>query len=158
MSGSNETISDGAAGREVVSLLGEQVGLYQRLEQLAEAQRKLIEIDDTRPLLKLLAQRRKLTTALAQLSARLAPYRDHWDDLKAALAPAECQAIDELVAEAGRRLRRILDKDEADGRLLAAKKTSMAQSLGELETGRRTLAAYGAGTGKRLSILDRTEA
>ncbi len=144
-----------------MDLLKRQLALYQRIEQLADAQRKAIEVDDTRPLLKLLSQRQKLTTTLTNLDAELAPYREHWNEIKEALPPTERRGLDEMVEEAGERLRRILDRDEADGRLLAAKKNHMAHSMSELETARRTLVAYGGTAGAatdKTPILNRTEA
>jgi hypothetical protein len=99
-----------------------------------------------------------LTAALSELNMELAPYRGQWEELKAELSPVERRSLDGMVREAGAHLRRILDQDEADVRLLAAKKTRTAQSMGELETGRRTLAAYSGTTGPRTSVLDGTEA
>ena len=102
-----------------------------------------------------------MTAALTELGAKLTPYSDRWDDIRGVLTPAERRVLDRMLGEAGERLRRILDKDEADGRLLAARKTRMAQSMGELDTARRTLAAYG-GTAESAAggspILDGTEA
>ena|GEM_PF-1764242 len=161
MHGSSDRVVNAAAGREVMASLGKQLGLYRRLEQLTEAQRRLVEIDDARPLLRLLSERQKLTAALTELGAKLTPYRDRWDDIRDVLTPAECRVLDRMLGEAGERLKRILDKDEADGRLLAARKTRMVQSMGELDTARRTLDAYGGTAGSAAGgspILDGTEA
>ncbi len=161
MSESNAIEDQMGAGQRVIDLLGRQLVLYRRIEQLADAQRKAIEVDDTRPLMRLLSQRQKLTTALTKLDAELTPYRERWDGIKEALPPAERRGLDEMVKEAGERLRRILDQDEADGRLLAAKKNHMTHSMSELETARRTLVAYGGTAGAatdKAPILNRTEA
>ena len=158
MSTARPAESAAPAGPRLMDLFGRQLGLYRRLEQLADVQRKVIEIDDTRPLLQLLSERQKLTTALAELNAEITPYRERWSEVRQTLSAADGAALDGLVRETGDRLRRILENDAADTRLLAAKKNRMAQSLGELETGRRTLSAYGGATVPRAPLLDETEA
>lgn len=161
MPGSNETPENATAGRTVMGLLGKQLELYRRLEQLADEQRRLIEIDDARPLLRLLSQRQKLTASLTQLGADLAPYRKRWDEIRSALVPAKRQVLDDMLDESRVRLRKILDKDDADGRLLAARKARIAQSMGTLETARRTLDAYGGTAGAAATgsaVLNSTEA
>ena len=155
----DESAVEASAGQEAMDLLKRQLGLFKQLEQLTDAQRQAIEFDDTRPLLGLLSRRQKLTSALTQLSAELAPYRRRWADTKETLAPTERDALDELLEEARERLRRILDHDEADGRLLAARKSRMVESMGELDTARRTLVAYGeTAAGGGSSVLHGAEA
>jgi len=160
MSASGETTTEAPPGRAVMDLLGRQLGLFRQLEQLADAQHKAIEVDDTRPLMELLSRRAKLTSALTRLNAELAPYRRCWDDTRKTLVPEDRRTLDEMLEEAGTRLRRILDRDEADGRLLAAKKAGMVQSMDELDTARRTLSAYGdtAAAAGGSSVLHGTEA
>ncbi|MCP4590410.1 MAG: flagellar protein FlgN [bacterium] len=154
-------VPDGSFGdRRVMNLLERQFKLYDQLEQLADVQRDLIEQDDAQPLLRLLTQRQKLTTALTGLDAELAPYRARWSEVTEGLPPAERQALNEQIREAEARLRRILARDDADGRRLAARKMRAAENMSELETARRTLVAYGgaAGGAGGARLLDGTEA
>ncbi|MCK4660292.1 MAG: hypothetical protein KAV82_12285 [Phycisphaerae bacterium] len=158
MSVSSDTTDDRSAGHKAMELLGRQLNLYQRIEQLAEAQRRLIEGDDSRPLLRLLSERQKLTAELTRLNHELAPYRQRWEALKVAMLPSERRAMEEMVKKAAARLRRILEKDEADGQLLAAKKSRARHDIGTLGTAQRTLAAYAGNTTQQPSILESTEA
>jgi hypothetical protein len=139
-------------------LLGKQVDLYGRIERLSLAQRGCIEGEDTRPLLGLLSDRQRLTVALTDLNAELAPYRARWDQVKATLLDGERSEIERLFAQVRECLRRILDGDESDVRLLAAKRDSTAGRLRGLDAARQTLTAYGKGASAAAGMLEGTEA
>ena len=139
-------------------LLARQLALYTRLERLSAAQRDCIQREDTRPLLSLLTERQRLTAALTALSAELTPYRLRWDALKRELAPAPRAEIEGLLREVGVLLRRILDGDEADVRLLASRRDNTAGDLRGLHAAQRTLSAYAATAAASAGSLEGTEA
>jgi hypothetical protein len=157
----NEPERDAEAGHRLMTLLDRQLELYRRLEQLADAQHRAIELEDPRPLMQLLGERQKLTTALTELNAEMTPYRGRWEEIRAAMGPGDVRLLDDRVADVETRLRRILERDEADGRRLAARKARVAQDMGGVDRARRTLAAYGgagAVSSARRAVLDGTEA
>jgi len=144
-------------GGEVLGLLARQVEIYRRLEALADRQRRLIAEEDPQPLLGLLADRRKLTEELTEMSGRLEPYRARWSALRTTLTPQEQAAAEQLLQEAGERLSRVIEGDRTDAQLLAARKARMVVSMSSAQAGRRMLAAYGDATrfsGARVDRMD----
>ncbi len=140
----------------LLGLLDRQVDVYRRLESLAQRQRTLVVEADPRPLLELLADRQRLTDELTGLSDRLEPFRARWAAVRQALSRDERQNVDRLVAEAGERLGRIMLADQADAKLLAARKSRAASSVACLHSGQRALVAYGRAnaSGARVDRMD----
>lgn len=158
MSICDENQGDAAAAGRLRELLARQLDLYRRLERLSGAQRQSIETEDPRPLLILLSERQRLTAALSELNPELAAFRLRWASVKPALPAGQRNEIDAMLAEVAERLRRILDGDEADARLLAARKHSLAAQLGELDAAKQTLAAYGQASATKAGALEGTQA
>jgi predicted nuclease with TOPRIM domain len=142
---------------EILDLLQRQAALYRELQTLAERQRDVIGGADTRPLLRLLADRQKLTDELTEVSGRIAPYRARWNELRDALTTQQREAADRLLREAAERLGRVIQTDEADARLLAVRKSQTATAATAVQAGQRMLAAYGARAGPEAKHLDRTD-
>ncbi len=148
---------DSLAGTaEMVSLLREQVSLYGRLEKLASRQQSLVADEDTGPLLTLLAQRQKLSAELAGMRTRLEPIRRDWDRHRDGLSGAERVEADRLLKETRRLLRNVIQRDEEDARLLAARKEAIAVALRSSHSTEQALSAYRApdGDSGRISHLD----
>lgn len=126
----------------VVSLLRRQVGLYERLEQFADRQRSFVSREDTQSLLSLLADRQRISTELTEISGRLEPVRRDWSTFKHRMdanARAEAEA---LWSESKARLKRVLDRDEEDARVLAARKELVGRSLQSARSSADALGAY----------------
>lgn len=116
---------------ELVTLLGHQRTLFRRLSMLAERQRALVVEDDARPLMALLAERQKLVDGLTGLSARLAPYRERWSEVYAALDDTSRRAVAVMLEEANAALGRIVQADGKDCETLSARRESISQRLSE---------------------------
>jgi hypothetical protein len=145
------------AGEEgVLELLRRQVNLYRRLETLSQQQRNQISSDDPQPLLRLLADRQRLTDALVETSRRLAPFREKFSAVRAALETGEREEVDRLLKEAGQRLDRILRADQDDAKLLAARKVRASTALSQTQVGRRMLNAYAPPSGPGNVASNRT--
>ena len=130
-----------AAG-EVLPLLREQAGLYARLETLANRQRSLVTGDEVGPLLMLLADRQKLSESLVQIGHRLAPIRRDWSACRERLEPSQRVEAERLIGEARDRLRRIMQMDEQDARVLAARKETAAKTLQAAHSTSQAAQAY----------------
>ncbi len=137
---------------EVMELLRNQSRLFERLEGFADRQRSLVAEDDPRPLLALLADRQKLAKELTQIAVQLSAIRKNWATFREGLATNEKAEADGLVDEATRRLRRVIEGDERDSRLLQVKKRITSDAL------RATRATSEAITAYRLPISGRNEA
>lgn len=137
----------------VLRLLREQVSLYTRLEQCASRQRPLIAQEDTAPLMSLLAERQRLSVELAEVSARLEPVRRDWETLRQRFSHPERDEAEQLLAEIRERLRRLIDSDEEDARMLSARKQAAAEGLRATHSVGQALSAYGT-TGERSARLD----
>ena len=127
---------------DVLGLLDRQVSLYGKLETLAQKQRALITNEDTAPLLKVLAQRQRLTTALQEINDQIAPFRSDWPRFKQSMAPIDRARVEELVRQANERLGNLLDQDEQDVRMLSARKQRVGSMLKGVCSGKQAIAAY----------------
>ena len=126
----------------LIDLLARQRDLYRNLRELSERQRNLITGDRPELLLSILRDRQDLVTALARLNNELGPFRRNWDSVYAALPEARRAAASELLREINGLLRVILQTDQEDGALLAARKQAAGAALHDLAGGQVANAAY----------------
>jgi hypothetical protein len=126
----------------MLAWLEEQSSLFGRLESLASKQRTLVSQEDTGPLLALLGERQRLSSRLTQLGSRLEPIRRNWNDVRGRLSGDQRSAADRCLAESRKRLQRIMDSDEHDARVLAARKQNVAQALRGTHDSRCAVTAY----------------
>ncbi len=133
---------------EIVGLLSRQLSLYDQLTSLAVKQRKLVAAEDTRPLMKVLAQRQRLTIELDALNARMAPLRDSWPTVREELDAQDRTMADDLISKVNSRLKTLLDGDAADVEMLQLRKQRVGMELGTVRNRRKAVAAYqNAGNG-----------
>lgn len=128
--------------RDALGLLRRQAGLFTKLVQLAEKQRNLVSQADTRPLMALLAERQRLTVGLTEISHELAPARRDWVSTRNALTSVEREEADGLVTQVRERMRELIDSDERDAQVLAARKGVVARELRETRTIGQAVSAY----------------
>ncbi len=131
-----------AEAAAILDLLERQVRLYRALRRLVDRQRPMIVRDQTAPLLTLLAERQKLTAELGTLSAQLNRYRQDWARVREALSTPQRERAERQIGEVEQMVRGLLETDEADARLLGARKAATRQAMGELAVGHRAAAAY----------------
>jgi len=130
------------SSQRILSLLRAQATLYEKLEVCATGQRTLIEADDVKPLLTMLGDRRRITDALTEVAERLRPVRERWDEFRAVFTPAEKDQAEQLIDEAKERMRRLMEQDETDARLLAAKKQFTGKAVGAVHAQSQAITAY----------------
>lgn len=141
---------------EVLGLLDKQVTLYGELEMLADKQSQLLGEDDATPLLKVLACRQRLTVALQDLAQRMAPFRAEWQRVKEAMNARQREAAESMVLQVNERLRRLIERDERDVRMLAARRRTVGAALDQLNCGRSTVQAYSQPVAAGHSNFDQT--
>jgi hypothetical protein len=128
----------------VLTLLSEQASLYERLESLAERQRTLVSDDDVSPLFELLADRQRLSEQLLRIGGCLGPVRREWSSFRSRLTTMEQAEADRLWNEAGNRLRRVMESDERDTRVLSGRRQAVAAALGTSQATGQAMSAYRA--------------
>jgi len=127
---------------ELIGLLAEQRELYTQLGRLVENQRAWITGDEPERLLAALGERQCCIDRLESSASRLRAYQENWEDVRRGLTAAELERVGRLVGEVNALIAGILQRDEADAQLLAARKGSTSQALGALRTARQAGAAY----------------
>lgn len=132
---------------EIIRLLSAQRDLYALLGRLAERQRGLITGNESQQLLKILAERQRVLAALGKITERLRPYQERWQEIRRQLSAEEVTSVDALVADMQQQLATIIEKDEADVKLLAARKETTTQTMKGLKHRRDAGAAYAASAG-----------
>lgn len=137
---------------DVLSLLIEQRDLYAQLAGLAEQQRRMVTGEQAEQLLAILAERQKIVNRLGGLGDRLRPYQQDWPAVRSRMSEAEAQQVDTLLAQANALLSGIIEKDEADVRTLAARKTSTGSTICGLSQRRQAGSAYAASAGGRAQV------
>jgi hypothetical protein len=152
--GTTRTVLD--APDVVLKLLREQAASYDRLEALSNRQRSLVSDDDVGPLLALLVDRQKISDQLTQIAARLAPVRCEWVAFRTSLTPVQRAEADRLLGDAGDRLRRIIEHDEQDARILSGRKQSACNALRTTHSTSQAISAYRVVSGRtgRLDCVD----
>jgi len=127
---------------EILRMLREQAALYGQLETYAKKQHGLVTQDDTAMLLALLADRQRLSVNLQRLGVRLDPVRRYWAFHHARLTPAQQGEADALLANIRGRLRRVMESDEKDARVLSARKQTAAGSIRATRASGQAVTAY----------------
>ncbi len=128
----------------VLALLDEQATLLRRLEVLANRQRELIATDDTRPLISLLGDRRKVMTSLAGVGGRIESARSDWVAYRERFSPHDAERADQLLREIGDRMKKVIESDEEDARLLSLKRKQAVQGIDSAVASQTAVTAYGA--------------
>lgn len=127
----------------VLRLLRKQRELYERLADLSQRQRSLITGDHPEQLLTILRDRQSLVNGLAQIHEQLAPLRSDWEQMFERLAPAAKQEVSDLLKQINGMLRGIIESDQQDGALLAARRNAVGQAVGRIGEARAANTAYG---------------
>jgi len=127
---------------DVLGLLRRQAALFLRLEQFASRQRTLVREDDAGPLLSLLADRQKLSTELTGIARQLAPVRAEWPAFRERLSTDQRAEAEVLLQDSSQRLRRVIEGDETDARLLSVRKRVVADDLRVTHAAGEALSAY----------------
>jgi uncharacterized protein YPO0396 len=127
---------------ELLDLLVRQHELYRQLRRLALAQHDLIAAEDPTGLLNLLSQRQRLIEQLAELNVKLEPARADWKRVESMLTTEQRGKAQRLVEEVGQLLAEILQADEADSKVLSARKQMIGQKIQATVAQSQVQAAY----------------
>ena len=126
----------------VLGLLREQRSLYTELESLASKQRSLITGDDPTRLLELLAKRQLIASSLSKVAQRFEPMKRDWEAIRAGFDSNQRLEAEHLLDDIRVHLRRVIDGDEQDARLLSARKEATAGALRKSHSNQSALNAY----------------
>lgn len=118
-----------ADDRYALPLLRAQAALFGRLESLAARQRELVTSDEAEALLVVLNDRQALAAELAGVVRRFEPMRRDWRTVRSRLSDVDRAEADGLLTGIRDQLRRVMDGDERDVRLLSARKVMTAAGL-----------------------------
>ncbi|MEX0744253.1 MAG: flagellar export chaperone FlgN [Phycisphaeraceae bacterium] len=139
----------------LVEKLTQQRDRYEQLKQLASRQAALIEQGETEQLLGVLAQRQQLVDELGRLSTEIAPYRERWGELSAALSEADRQRVNGLIESVERLLEQIIEQDDRDRQQLQAARDQVGNEVKQTHHAGRAMNAYravpAAGPGARFT-------
>ncbi len=128
--------------QRLLSLLGEQRGMFRQLRRLAERQQLLVLQDEPQPLLELLTERQQLVDGLGGLNAQLGEYKKNWTTVYAGLDEGSRKQVAELLEEVNASLGMILQSDSRDTATLTARRHNMADQLTVFDARGRVGAAY----------------
>ncbi len=139
---------------ELLDLLTRQHDIYRELRDLASRQRSTIAAEDPTALLDILSQRQALIDQLTEINQRLEPVRADWKRIEQMLTTSQRQRAGKLVEQVGDLLQEILTSDEADTKLLSARKEMTGRQIRTQAAGAQVQAAYqkasgGQGTGRQ---------
>lgn len=137
-----KTDSQPCTSETVLSLLRRQATLYARLEAFAAQQRSVVAAEDTASLLAILSDRQRLSLELGRVAESFEPIRRCWSEIRARLSQPQQTEADGLLADIKHRLRKVIDADEQDARLLSARRQRAADDLRSLQSTHRVVHAY----------------
>lgn len=141
---SEPNLDSGDGVQRLIGLLTEQRDLYQKLEALSQAQHALVTGNDPGRLLDVLSQRQALLDRLGALAEQIRPYQQEWPRVRASLSGEQGKILDRLVHEVNKLLGSIIQRDQADSQLLAARKSAAEEGMQRMQTGKQAGSAYAA--------------
>lgn len=127
---------------ELLDLLTRQHDLYRQLRELAAQQSGTIAAEDPSALLDILSRRQSLIDELAEINQRLEPVRADWKRIESMLTTSQRQRAGRLVEQVGELLAEILASDEADSKMLSARKVMTGQQITQSTASAQVQAAY----------------
>lgn len=133
--------------RRLRTLLGEQVGLYESLDELGAKQAELIERGSGAELLTLIQQRERVVGEITRLNEELSPLASEWESLRERLPAGEADSIATQVERVGTLVERIRVRDERDTERLNQARQRVSDELKTLSSRRTAAAAYGSQPG-----------
>ncbi len=122
--------------------LREQAGLFSRLEGLAARQQALVAGEAIEPLMSVLADRQKVSVRLAEIASFLKPVRSAWKEFRTQFDATQRDEAETLVTNTEASLKRLIENDERDARILSARKQRVAEQLSGLNSSGGAVAAY----------------
>lgn len=134
--------SDDRTPDAVLAILKEQRTLYTELDSLASKQRSLITGDDPNRLLTLLAKRQRVSVSLTDVARRFEPIKENWEQIKKGFNAAQRVEAENLLDDIRMYLRRVIEGDEQDARLLSARKQATAGALRQSHVAQQAVSAY----------------
>jgi hypothetical protein len=133
----------------VILALEEQLGCYQRLAKLAEAQHEHVKQGQTDALLTVLTRRETVLEELKRLEQVIAPAKRQWTEYVNKLDVTSRVKAEGLLASTRELLERITAADRDDVMVLQHRKHNIGQQIGQTKSARqvnRTYAAAAYGT------------
>jgi hypothetical protein len=125
---------------------------------MSDQQRSLVTGEDATSLMKLLADRRRLTDALVAKTTQEGGLQERWESLRGALSREDRLRAERLLSELKETLAEMTRMDAEDSRSLEIRKRGVASELSGLSAGRAAVSAYGGQIASRGGVaLDRTD-
>ncbi|MFQ5461712.1 MAG: hypothetical protein ACE5E5_03700 [Phycisphaerae bacterium] len=140
------------ASDEVVDWLRAQRALYAKLESMASGQRDLITGDQPTMLLGLLADRQRITNDLTDLAHRLEPVWRDWKRQRLRLSELQRREAESILEDIRTKMRKVMDRDEEDARLLLARKQAIGHSMKSTHSSAEAISAYRAASAPSLRL------
>lgn len=148
-----ETQRPGAGG--LVALVREQIGLYERLEEMSLRQHELVEREDTDALLAVLSERQRLIEDISAVASRMTPFRAGWDDHVGALAEGDRRSLREGLDSLASMMSRIADRDESDRRTMEARRQRVQDQIAGVKRGGSAVKSYAQAPARGPRFQDR---
>lgn len=139
----------------LVRVLDRQVELYGELEKLSSRQSDLVQGDEPDALLDLLARRQVIVEQVTHLNQQLEPFTRQWETLVERLSSAQRDTIAQRTTRLDELIGAITARDEADRRILEARRKSVAGEINGLSNKRAAVAAYGGARTARTPVSPR---
>ena len=127
----------------LVDLVREQIGLYEKLEELSLRQHGLVETEDTDALLAVLGERQRLIEDISAVASRMTPYRAGWDDHVGKMDEDEKQSLRQGLDSLASMMARIANRDEHDRRTMEDRRQRVQSQIAGVKRGGAAVKSYG---------------
>lgn len=125
------------------ALVREQIGLYEKLEELSLRQHGLVEDEDTDALLAVLGERQRLIEDISAVASRMTPYRAGWDDHVGKLGEGDRQSLRQGLDSLASMMARIASRDEHDRRTMEDRRQRVQSQIAGVKRGGAAVKSYG---------------
>jgi len=146
-------IDHGELGR----LLDAEEILFRRLHALSLEQGRLVQEEQTDELLHVLGNRQKIVDELQQVSGKLEPFRDQWEQVLATARTEQREKYTMQVQVLGELAANIAARDDEDRKLLAKRRDGLAEDLSGVGRVQGAVAAYGPSSSRPAARFQDTE-
>lgn len=126
----------------LIAKLREEKKCYERILELAQKQKLIIEKQDSAELLKLLREKQDILNNIARFEQDIAPLRSEWPELKVKATATQVSAVESVINDIRELLGKVIAEENEAQDTLKTKQQKVSSAISKIQKGKTVNNAY----------------